>query len=182
MNFKLFKLRLKIYYYLFIGKIQKKIPDISLESWGHDSKKILLLFPFDKPTFRVAAFAFRKLGIEDIQDKHYTFLIKDVHKQHFHIRKGETIILISDPKNPHKIKSEDSIINVLKMENFDMVVDLNTTFYLDASRIISILPAKIKVGFKSIFSDMFYNIQLDVSKTGIAENGYQKLHLMLEKS
>ncbi len=182
MNFKLFKLRLQIFYYLLIGKIQKKIPDISLDSSGHHSKKILLLFPFDEATFRVAAFAFRKLGSENAGNKHYTFLIKDVHKPHFHIRKGETIILISDPKNPHKIKSEDSIINVLKMGDFDMVVDLNTNFYLDASRILSLIPAKMKVGFKSMFSDIFYNIQLDVSKSGITENGYQKVHLMLENS
>jgi len=42
--------------------------------------------------------------------------------------------------------------------------------------------AKMKVGFKSYFSDLFYNIQLDVSKSGIAENGYQKVQLMLENS
>ena len=79
MNFKLFKLRLQIFFYLLIGKIQKKIPEISLESSGHHSKKILLLFPFDKPTFKVAAFAFRKLGSESVGDTHYTFLIKDIY-------------------------------------------------------------------------------------------------------
>jgi hypothetical protein len=63
-----------------------------------------------------------------------------------------------------------------------MVIDLNTIFYLDASRILSLIPAKMKVGFKSRFSDLFYNIQLDVSKSGIAENGYHKVQLMLENS
>jgi len=182
MNFKLFKLRTKIFYYSIIGKIQKKIPQLDLELQGHDSKRILLMFPFDEPSFRVAAFSFRRLGSERQTENNYTFLIKDSFKPLFHIRRGETIILISDPKNPSKIKSEDSIINVLKVMDFDMVIDLNTIFYLDASRIISLIPSKMKVGFKSHFSDLFYNIQLDVSKSGIAENGYQKVQLMLENS
>ena len=182
MNFKLFKLRTKIFYYSIFGKIQNQIPQLDLESQGHDSKRILLMFPFDEPSFRVAAFSFRGLGSEKQGENHYTFLIKDSFKPLFHIRRGETIILISDPKNPSKIKSEDSIINVLKLMDFDMVIDLNTNFYLDASRILSLIPAKIKVGFKSCFSDLFYNIQLDISKSGIAENGYHKVQLMLENS
>jgi len=182
MNFKLFKLRTKIFYYSFIGKIQQQIPQLDLELQGHDSKRILLMFPFDEPSFRVAAFSFRGLGSERQSENNYTFLIKDSFKPLFHIRRGETIILISDPKDPSKIKSEDSIINVLKVMDFDMVIDLNTNFYLDASRILSLIPSKMKVGFKSRFSDLFYNIQLDVSKSGIAENGYQKVQLMLENS
>jgi len=182
MNFKLFKLRTKIFYYSFIGKIQQKIPQLDLELQGHDSKRILLMFPFDEPSFRVAAFSFRGLGSERQSENNYTFLIKDSFKPLFHIRRGETIILISDPKDPSKIKSEDSIINVLKVMDFDMVIDLNTNFYLDASRILSLIPSKMKVGFKSRFSDLFYNIQLDVSRSGIAENGYQKVQLMLENS
>lgn len=182
MNFKLFKLRTKIFYYSFIGKIQQQIPQLDLELQGHDSKRILLMFPFDEPSFRVAAFSFRGLGSERQSENNYTFLIKDSFKPLFHIRRGETIILISDPKDPSKIKSEDSIINVLKVMDFDMVIDLNTNFYLDASRILSLIPSKMKVGFKSRFSDLFYNIQLDVSKSGIAENGYQKVQLMLDNS
>lgn len=182
MNFKLFKLRTKIFYYSFIGKIQQQIPQLDLELQGHDSKRILLMFPFDEPSFRVAAFSFRGLGSERQSENNYTFLIKDSFKPLFHIRRGEAIILISDPKDPSKIKSEDSIINVLKVMDFDMVIDLNTNFYLDASRILSLIPSKMKVGFKSRFSDLFYNIQLDVSKSGIAENGYQKVQLMLENS
>jgi hypothetical protein len=182
MNFKLFKLRTKIFYYSFIGKIQQKIPQLDLELQGHDSKRILLMFPFDEPSFRVAAFSFRGLGSERQSENNYTFLIKDSFKPLFHIRRGETIILISDPKDPSKIKSEDSIINVLKVMDFDMVIDLNTNFYLDASRILSLIPSKMKVGFKSRFSDLFYNIQLDISRSGITENGYQKVQLMLENS
>ena len=182
MNFKLLKLRIKIFYYSILGKIQKQIPELDLESKGHKSKRILLMFPFDEPSFRVAAFSFRGLGSEKQSNNHYTFLIKDLFKPLFHIRRGETIILISDSKDPGKIKSEDSIIKVLKLTDFDMVIDLNTNFYLDASRILSLIPAKMKVGFKSHFSDLFYNIQLDVTKSGIAENGYHKVQLMLENS
>ena len=100
MNFKLFKLRTKIFYYSIFGKIQKQIPQLDLESQGHDAKRILLMFPFDEPSFRVATFSFRGLGNEEKSKNYYTFLIKDTFKPFFNIRRGETIILISDPKNP----------------------------------------------------------------------------------
>ena len=42
-----------------------------------------------------------------------------------------------------------------------------------------ILISGIKIGFKNLFSDKFYNIQLDISKTGIMERGYKQVHTML---
>ena len=180
MNFKLFKLRIKIFYYSILGEINQNAPNINLDYKGHDSKRILIMFPFDEPSFRVAAFSFRGLGSKNSDQNHYTFLVKDSFKPLFHIRRGETVTLITDSKKPNKIKSDDSIIDVLKLSDFDLIIDLNTTFCLDASRILSLIPAKMKVGFKSHFSDLFYNIQLDLSKTKTAENGYQKVQLMLE--
>jgi hypothetical protein len=32
-----------------------------------------------------------------------------------------------------------------------------------------------KIGFKHKKSDLLYNVQLDISKSQIAENGYQKI-------
>ena len=35
------------------------------------------------------------------------------------------------------------------------------------------------VGFKSIYSDYFYNIQIDIGKDGVAENGFDKIQQIL---
>tara|TARA_Y100000766_G_scaffold68403_1_gene57352 strand:+ start:1054 stop:1182 length:129 start_codon:yes stop_codon:yes gene_type:complete len=35
--------------------------------------------------------------------------------------------------------------------------------------------SNFKIGFKHNKSDLLYNVQLDISKSQIAENGYQKI-------
>jgi len=180
MNFKLFKLRVKIAYYFLTGKINRSIPQLELSHEGHDSRKVLFMFPLDEPSFRVAAYSFRNLGqsAKDLND--YTYLVKEEFNHLFTNRKGEIKLLKSSLKKPHKISTMSAVLNNLRSSEYDMVIDLNTEFHLDASRILSHIPARLKVGFCSNFSDLFYNIQLDVSKSGITENGYHKVHTMLE--
>ena len=62
---------------------------------------------------------------------------------------------------------------------FDIIVDLNPTFQLAISRFISLLNSEMKVGFVSDFSDRFYNIQLDISKSGIMEKGFKQINWIL---
>ena len=57
--------------------------------------------------------------------------------------------------------------------------NLNPKFQLSISRFISLLKSELKVGFVSDFSDRFYNIQLDISKTGIMEKGFKQINWIL---
>ena len=45
--------------------------------------------------------------------------------------------------------------------------------------IINKLKSNYKVGFKSQYSDLFYNIQLDISKSGIMEKGFKQINWIL---
>jgi len=70
-------------------------------------------------------------------------------------------------------------LNSLQKIKLDIIVDLNPTFQLAISRFISLLKSEMKVGFVSDFSDRFYNIQLDISKSGITEKGFKQINWML---
>ncbi len=59
------------------------------------------------------------------------------------------------------------------------IVDLNPKFQLAISRLISLMKSDMKVGFSSDFSDKFYNIQLDISKSGIMEKGFKQINWIL---
>ena len=41
------------------------------------------------------------------------------------------------------------------------------------------VKADFKVGFATHFSDRFYNIQLDISKSGIMEKGFKQINWMI---
>ena len=62
------------------------------------------------------------------------------------------------------------------MKKFEVVIDLNTNFILDIAMINNKINSNYKIGFKSIYSDLFYNIQF---KSQTLEDDYNKIHSML---
>ena len=132
----------------------------------------------DEPSFRVATYTFRKLGNDDSYKKNYKFIIKEQFKDLFHIQSGRSV-LIKDSDGTNVLIDEQQILSQLQNIQYDIIVDLNSYFHLGIARLISLLRADLKIGFKNLFSDKFYNIQLDISKTGIMERGYKQVHTML---
>ena len=85
--------------------------------------------------------------------------------------------IIEPPLWPGPYKK--NILNQLQTTQYDIIIDLNSNFHLGIARLISLLKADLKVGFATPFSDQFYNIQLDISKSGIMEKGYKQVNMML---
>ena len=91
---------------------------------------------------------------------------------------GETIYFNNSA--PDCILSDErSLLAILKLQEFDIIVDLNSIFHLGIARLVSLLNSDMKVGFESDFSDKFYNIQLDISKSGIMEKGFKQINWIL---
>ena len=81
---------------------------------------------------------------------------------------------------PDNILSDERfLIQSFKQHRFDIIVDLNPVFHVGIMRLISLLVSDVKIGFTSPFSDKFYNIQLDISKSGIMEKGFKQINLIL---
>ena len=87
-----------------------------------------------------------------------------------YIRNSDQYTILSDEK---------SVLQELYQYKFDIIVDLNPEFHLGISRLISFLTSDMKVGFVSDFSDRFYNIQLNISKSGIMEKGFKQINWIL---
>ena len=132
----------------------------------------------DEQSFRVALYAFRELGQKDPRPKNYKFLIREQFKDLFHIQIGIPI-LVRNSEFENILSDERMILNQIDNTKFDIIIDLNSNFHLGISRLISMLKSDIKIGFSTPFSDQFYNIQLDVSKSGIMERGYKQINMML---
>ena len=146
-------------------------------SQGHP-ESVLIVFPMDEPSFRVACYAFRDLRKKDGQKTKFIFLVKEQFKDLFYLQMGDTMFIRHS--NQYTILSDEKLVlQALKEYKFDIIVDLNPEFHLGIARLISFLTSDMKVGFVSDFSDHFYNIQLNISKSGIMEKGFKQINWIL---
>ena len=179
MSLKLQILKAKIHLFYKTGKIGKLKSSFEISSDGLYVKNILICFPVDEASFRVAAYSFRKIKETLIKDVNLVLLIPDSYKQLLHFNYGNII--------SYKIKNDKEIIftkeevdKIIEGISFDMAVDLNSEFNLSISQLISLLPSTYKVGFASEFSDWFYNIQFNLSKDSFLEKGYSQIKSLLK--
>ena len=73
------------------------------------------------------------------------------------------------------ITNKNSLLLELNSVNFDIIIDLNINYSKKMEDFILLQDSNYKIGFKHEKSDLLYNVQLDISKSQIAENGYQKI-------
>ena len=150
MSLKLQILKAKIHLFYKTGKIGKLNSSFKISSNGIYVKNILICFPIDEASFRVAAYSFRKIKETIIKDTNLVLLIPNNYKQLLHFNYGK--IATYDLKNEKDMTFTNKEINrILDGMAFDMVIDLNSEFNLSISQLISLLPSKYKVGFSSEF-------------------------------
>ena len=178
MSLKLLKLRCRIFFWTIFGKIKKLNSRLQLTLTEGHPESILIVFPMDEQSFRVACYAFRDLGKKDGQKRKFIFLVKEQFGDLFHLRIGD-IMYIQNSDQYTILSDEKSVLQELYQYKFDIIVDLNPEFHLGISRLISFLTSDMKVGFVSDFSDHFYNIQLNISKSGIMEKGFKQINWIL---
>ena len=178
MDSKLHILKLKIQMYSKLGKIGKLASNVKISPKGNNIKNILICFPIDEPSFRVASYSFRKIKEETLKDMHIVLLIPSQFKKLIKFYFGQ--IITYDMKNEKNFSLNlEEIGKVINDITFDMIIDLNPNFSFSISKFISNIAAEYKVGFQSVFSDTFYNIQFELSTTGFLERGYNQINSLI---
>tara|TARA_Y100000590_G_scaffold237519_1_gene267315 strand:+ start:101 stop:646 length:546 start_codon:yes stop_codon:yes gene_type:complete len=176
LNFNILKLKLKLFLLRTIGRVNRNIPTVELNQQGHNSKDVLIIFPQDEEEFRVAVYTFENLLINKSTCS-YFFIIDVLNRNMYSFFNNNTTVLNfkKNLNNEIKINNRRELLN----SNFDIIVDLNTTFNYNCSRFVETMPSKLKIGFKSNFSDLFYNVQLDASSANVIESLYKKIYSMV---
>ena len=59
------------------GRIKTVVPKISLNYKDKRTRNIVIVFPMDEPSFRVAIYTFRKLGKNDTYKRNFKFIIRN---------------------------------------------------------------------------------------------------------
>ena len=177
-KFKTILTKIKLIYLRITGKIKKNTNLIEISHKNRkDIKNILIIFPAKEKAFRVALYSFRNLL--KVNNVNYFFIVNNIYRHHFHLSGYVFDLFFNSKKEKIKIDEtfyEERIIN----KKFDMVIDLNDEFFYDICKFINKLDGYYKVGLKNEYSDYFYNIQFNLSKTDVLENGYEKIQVMLK--
>ena len=175
MNFNLSIVRLKIMFYLFLGKIRSVPSKIELPN-NKKIKEVVIFFPIEENLFRLSLYSFREFNLNRDNIK-YHFIINQKFQNIINLS-GPNLIFVNHKKN--KINFCDlNQQSILDKSEIDVIVDLNVNFSFGSSKFISYLKSSIKIGFKSNFSDYFYNLQLKANNKGTVENSYQKIQQIL---
>ena len=178
MKFKVFLTKLKFFYLKLLGKIKKINSSVEINQKDKSEiNNILLIFPLEEESFRVALYALRNLKRK--KNTNYYYLVNSVYKNHFHLSGYIYDVYYNQGKN--KVNIDEYFLNeVSKTKNFDIIVDLNNKFLFDIAYLINDISGYYKVGFKNKYSDYFYNIQLDLTSFDVLEDSYSKINTILD--
>lgn len=146
--------------------------NILISKKSSSPKTILVLFPFEENFFRVASYSYRNLPY-DRDNIEFHYLINRNFSDSFSLRRGNIHKMDLDDKL--NIVNKNSLLVQLNKSNFDIIIDLNISYNQKMEDFILMQDSNYKIGFKHKKSDLLYNVQLDISKSQIAENGYQKI-------
>ena len=179
MNFVNYSLYMAINY-LNIKKLFSTSPDsnekvksnISISSIPETPKIILIIFPIQQDFFRVASYSYRNLPYD--KDKiEFHYIVDTNFIESFSLRRGMVHKMNLD--NKLRIINKNDLLLQLSKINFDIIIDLNISYESSIEDFIAKQSSNYKIGFKHDKSDSLYNVQLDISKSQIAEKGYQQI-------
>ena len=147
-------------------------PNISISNLATEPKIILIIFPIKQDFFRVASYSYRNLPYNKAKIT-FHYLINQDFSDFFTLRKGE--IHKMDLDNKFNILNKNILLNNLNKITFDIIIDLNIDYEQNIEDFLLNQRSNYKIGFKHKKSDLLYNVQLDISKCGVAEKGYQQI-------
>ena len=175
MDFIFFKLKLKVAWFKLTRRLSHSNEIVDFKISQIDNSAVLIVFPFNKNQFKSEIKYIYEI-IDTLVERNVsiTIIINSIYKDS--IKLYDIDIHIIETNNKGSMKNISSILNQIYLKNFNFVIDLNSPFNIDLAMLINELKSNYKIGFKSDFSDLFYNIQL---KRNQKKNGYTIIKDML---
>ena len=168
MDFKLFKLNLKIAWMKAIGKLDKVNNSMEFTSAKIDSPKILIIFPIDKEQVPKSMEAISEIiNSQEDRDANFSFIINNNidNRMNFYDIKTLSLVVLKSGK----IDNLSDILDKIFFKKFDIIIDLNINFKIEIAMMINELESRYKIGFVSKYSDYFYNVQLKSRDANVYE-------------
>ncbi len=147
-----------------------------------NSTEILLCFPMNEQHQSIAYRVFAPLLKSD--PERILIIIPKQSRQLLSTVKDDAIIAITEPED---IRNEpllpDSVNERLRNRPISVAVDLNTEYHPYTAAAVLKSGAIKRIGFRSEYSDYFFNIQMSKKTNDPVESSYQNIYkIILDKS
>ena len=131
-------------FYLLLGKIRKNSFKIKLPN-RNKIKQVVIFFPIDEDSFRLALYSFRNFNFNENNIRYY-FVINEKFRNIINLNKFNLIFVNyrKDKMQFCKNRDKKNIIN----DQSDVIIDLNVQFDFGLSKFINYIKSNIKIGFK----------------------------------
>ncbi len=166
MDFKLFKLNLKIAWMRASGRLDKINENLRFTSDEVLSPNILIIFPINKKEISKSIDAISGIiNSQKNRNANFSLIINNNINNRFNLQEISIFSLVVLKSG--KIDNSSDIIDKLFFKKFDIIIDLNINFNIGISMIVNELNSIYKIGFVSKYSDYFYNVQLKVNNDNV---------------
>jgi hypothetical protein len=177
MNLHDFQLKYKVGILTLRTYFKKINSSLTIDNVSRINNDILIFFPFDEDSCRIASYSFQTLNELILREINVKICLSR-NLEHL-VEKISCDKIIYNNKG-NSINSFPEEIDLIK--KYDMIIDLNQKPNIDISKKINQLNSGYKIGFKSNYSDSFYNIQLDMTDSKFLETSYGRIKKILKIS
>ena len=160
MNYKLLKLNIKISLMKVFKTFKNNNKILNFTSDRITNPNILVIFPIEEEFISESIDCMSEV-ISNYRntDSKFSFIINRNFFDKVNLFEIQ-IIPLKLNRRKRFINSAD-ILDNLKLENFDIILNLNVNSNLELDMLVKKVEANYKISFVSKYSDLFYNIQLN---------------------
>ena len=165
MNYNLVKTKVQMFFIKLFGGLKLNNSEVNLDKFRKTYSNVLFVFPLGNEDIKLSLMAVKNI-IKIFHEKglKYNFLIDRQFESSIKLYNANIFYL--DTSKRGTIINKNKLISELRIENYDLIIDLNKNFSLAISVIINKIDAEYKIGSISKFSDSFYNIQYSAPMDG----------------
>lgn len=151
---------------------------VRISQGGAGANSILFLLPAEREYAQIAAH-FVKRNMEN-ETRHIRYVVHQKGLPFYSEHLKPFIISYTDKDlNWWGAIKSSSVLDRIKTNNYDALVDMNQTFNQALMLLAFDLDVPVKIGFQSPFADKCYTMVIQRSASGFLENNYETIERVL---
>ena len=151
---------------------------IKIGKKGRGASKILFLLPAEKEHAQIASHFVKRDFVDDTLQVRYVVHQEGIQYYSDQL-KPDIISFSNDDMNWLGAIVSESVLDRIKLTQYDAMVDLNQSDEQTLSLLSMELDIPIKIGFQSPLSDKLYTLVIQRSTTGFLETNYETIERIL---
>jgi len=145
---------------------------------GRGASKILFFLPAEKEHAQIASHFVKRDFVDDSLEVKYVVHQEGI-QYYSNQLKPDIISFSNDDMNWFGAIVSESVLDLIKLTQYDAMVDLNHNNEQTLSLLSMELDIPVKIGFQSPLSDKLYTLVIQRSSTGFLETNFETIERIL---